>query len=228
MTVPESPDLPRRWRILPHRSPRAAEDLRDCLVIRNGGFFLLTDSNGNLPADNAKALGLYRDDTRYLSPWTLEIAGAELLPILSNADLGFAMEQVFICPELVNERRETVPAGERAGPQTTGPGQRAPRDAPPGELRRRTHEPGHLLPVRGGFRRYLRGPGVAAGEAWHHQPPARPRGRCHAPLSRPGRQGPSDAHPVRPRAPRTERDHGILQSRYPCARLGSVDSVRPG
>ncbi|HWO72793.1 MAG TPA: glycogen debranching N-terminal domain-containing protein, partial [Dehalococcoidia bacterium] len=111
MTIPESPDLPGRWRILPHRSPRAAEDLRDCLVIRNEGFVLLTDSNGNLPADNAKALGLYRDDTRYLSLWTLEIAGAELLPILSNADLGFAMEQVFICPELVNERRETIPAG---------------------------------------------------------------------------------------------------------------------
>lgn len=88
---------------LPENVPIAIEDIRDALVIREKDIFLLSDSNGNVPAGNRRGLGLYHADTRYLSTYDFSFSHIPPVPLLSTAELGFSEEQV-----LTNPRMESV------------------------------------------------------------------------------------------------------------------------
>lgn len=97
--------------MLPEGEPRVIEDIRDALIIREDGLFLLTDKDGSIPLNNESGFGLYHDDTRYLSGWDVSLIGVEPIVLLSTAEMGFGEEQVMTNPELINERGETLPHG---------------------------------------------------------------------------------------------------------------------
>ncbi len=97
--------------MLPEGEPRVITDIRDALIIREDGLFLLTDTDGSIPLNNDSGFGLYHNDTRYLSGWDLSLIGVEPIVLLSTAEMGFGEEQVMTNPELINERGETLPNG---------------------------------------------------------------------------------------------------------------------
>jgi glycogen debranching enzyme len=97
--------------MLPEGEPRVIEDIRDALIIRDDGLFLLTDPDGRIPLENDSGFGLYHNDTRYLSGWDLSLIGVDPIVLLSTAELGFGEEQVMTNPELINERGEMLPSG---------------------------------------------------------------------------------------------------------------------
>jgi glycogen debranching enzyme len=99
------------WRMLPEGEARVIEDIRDALIIREDGLFLLTDPDGDIPLNNDSGFGLYHNDTRYLSGWDLSLIGVEPIVLLSTAELGFGEEQVMTNPELINAKGETLPSG---------------------------------------------------------------------------------------------------------------------
>ena len=82
--------------------PMAIEDIRDALVVRANGLFLLTDKHGNVPHGNESGFGLYRADTRYLSGYEFACTTAPLVMLLSTAGLGYASEQVLTNPSMTS------------------------------------------------------------------------------------------------------------------------------
>lgn len=86
--------------LLPPGEPMGIQDIRDALVIRENGVFLLTDASGEVPAGNQQGFGLYYADTRYLSTFQLSLLGRTPVVLLSTAALGFGMEQVVTNPTL--------------------------------------------------------------------------------------------------------------------------------
>jgi len=99
------------WRMLPEGEARVIKDIRDALIIREDGLFLLTDTDGSIPLNNDSGFGLYHNDTRYLSGWDVSLIGVEPICLLSTAELGFGEEQVLTNPELINEQGEVLPSG---------------------------------------------------------------------------------------------------------------------
>ncbi|HZQ35412.1 MAG TPA: amylo-alpha-1,6-glucosidase [Dehalococcoidia bacterium] len=89
--------------------PMAIEDIRDALVVRENGTFLLTDKNGNVPAGNESGFGLYRGDTRYLSTYEFACLNAPPVMLLSNAALGYACEQVLTNPRMTSSDGQALP-----------------------------------------------------------------------------------------------------------------------
>jgi len=75
-------------------------DIHDALIIREGGIFLLTDENGNVPPGNEQGLGLYHADMRHLSVFNFYFHTAPPVVLLSTAELGFASEHVLTNPKL--------------------------------------------------------------------------------------------------------------------------------
>ena len=86
-------------------------DIRDALVIREQGTFLLTDILGNVPADNPSGFGLYHSDTRYLSVYDFSFAKTRPVVLLSTAELGFSEEQVLTNPAMSSIGGRTLPRG---------------------------------------------------------------------------------------------------------------------
>lgn len=79
------------------------------LVIREKGLFLLTDSNGNVPAGNRRGLGLYHADTRHLSTYDFSLSHIPPITLLSTAELGFSEEQVLTNPRMESVQGRTLP-----------------------------------------------------------------------------------------------------------------------
>ena len=99
------------WRMLPQGEARVISDIRDALIIREDGLFLLTDPDGDIPLNNDSGFGLYHNDTRYLSGWNLSLIGVEPIVLLSTAELGYGQEQVMTNPELINAKGEILASG---------------------------------------------------------------------------------------------------------------------
>ncbi len=89
--------------------PMAIEDIRDALVVRENGVFLLTDKYGNVPAGNESGFGLYRGDTRFLSAYEFTCLNAPPVMLLSNAALGYACEQVLTNPRMISSDGRDLP-----------------------------------------------------------------------------------------------------------------------
>lgn len=93
--------------------PMAIEDIRDALVIREDGVFLLMDKTGSVPAGNESGFGLYSKDTRFLSEYEFTFSRTAPVMLLSLAEKGYAAEQVLTNPSMHTMdgraiRRETV------------------------------------------------------------------------------------------------------------------------
>ena len=86
-------------------------DIRDALVIREGDIFLLTDTAGNVHANNPNGFGLYHGDTRYLSVYDFSFADARPVMLLSTAELGFSEEQVLTNPTMLSDDGRVLPRG---------------------------------------------------------------------------------------------------------------------
>jgi glycogen debranching enzyme len=99
------------WFALPEGEPMGIEDIRDALVIRERGTFLLTDEAGNVPPGNRKGYGIYHADTRHLSAWSFKVNGHNPVLLLSTAELGYAMEQVSTNPTFESHEGRTVQRG---------------------------------------------------------------------------------------------------------------------
>jgi len=85
--------------------------IRDALVIREQGIFLLTNTFGNVPADNPSGFGLYHLDTRHLSVYDFSFAEARPVVLLSTAELGFSEEQVLTNPAMPCVQGRILPPG---------------------------------------------------------------------------------------------------------------------
>jgi glycogen debranching enzyme len=89
--------------------PMAIEDIRDALVVRENGIFLLTDKQGNVPAGNESGFGLYFQDCRYLSTYEFSCTSAPLVMLLSTAAMGYASEHVLTNPRMVTLDGREIP-----------------------------------------------------------------------------------------------------------------------
>jgi glycogen debranching enzyme len=113
-----SPDAARTPPLEPARfqtteaEPMSIDDVRDALVIRNNGAFLLMDRDGDVPSGNRAGLGFYRDDTRFLSRYEFGFSDVAPVRMLTTAALGFAAEQVFTNPSMFTVDGQALP---RAG-----------------------------------------------------------------------------------------------------------------
>src|SRR5579863_5920457 len=66
------------------------QDIRDTIVIKADDIFLLTDLNGNVPRGNPNGLGLYYQDTRFLSGYELILQGIPPTFLLSTGEMRYA------------------------------------------------------------------------------------------------------------------------------------------
>lgn len=77
-----------------------AQDIRDTIVIKEEDLFLLTDLNGNVPRGNVNGLGLYYQDTRFLSSYEMVLEGIPPTYLLSTGEMRFAEVQELTNPDL--------------------------------------------------------------------------------------------------------------------------------
>ncbi|HVC35504.1 MAG TPA: glycogen debranching N-terminal domain-containing protein [Chloroflexota bacterium] len=77
-----------------------AQDIRETIVIKEEDLFLLTDLNGNVPRGNVNGLGLYHQDTRFLSAYELVLEGIPPTYLLSTGEMRFAEIQELTNPDL--------------------------------------------------------------------------------------------------------------------------------
>ncbi|EGL83950.1 Amylo-alpha-16-glucosidase [Caldalkalibacillus thermarum TA2.A1] len=61
----------------------------DYRVLKENDLFILTDKEGNIPAKEKTELGLYSQDTRFLSTYQLELEGIDLILLSSRADQNY-------------------------------------------------------------------------------------------------------------------------------------------
>ncbi len=83
--------------------------LEDRVILKEDQVFVVSDLNGDIPADNDLGLGLYREDTRYLSCYELRVNGR--LPILLNNSVDRAYVATFqlVNPALSNPDGTPIP-----------------------------------------------------------------------------------------------------------------------
>jgi glycogen debranching enzyme len=77
-----------------------AQDIRDTIVIKQCDLFLLTDLTGNVPRNDVNGLGLYFQDTRFLSTYELVLEGIPPTYLLSTGEMRFAEVQELTNPDL--------------------------------------------------------------------------------------------------------------------------------
>ncbi|MDJ1183691.1 amylo-alpha-1,6-glucosidase [Roseofilum casamattae] len=82
------------------------------LTLKNNDLFLITDTLGNIPGclqrTNNTSLGLFCQDTRFLSRLEWQIEGEPLILLSSSADRGFALSALCANPYVANIHAETI------------------------------------------------------------------------------------------------------------------------
>ncbi len=94
-------------RVFTSPAPSVSLSIADAIVIKNEGLFFLTKPDGSLPLEEKHGFGLYYHDCRYLDGYQVQIADADPIVLVSNADDGFAAVLELTNPEV------TVGEGER-------------------------------------------------------------------------------------------------------------------
>lgn len=95
--------------LIEYRSPVGAQDIRNTIVIKELGVFLITNLDGNVPAGNIDGLGLYYSDTRFLSTYQLNLEGITPVYLLSTGEQRFSQVQELTNPDLVSASGAQVP-----------------------------------------------------------------------------------------------------------------------
>ncbi len=108
-----NPELGQDHLVGPHNAQYAvasgAQDIRDTIVIKNQDLFLLTDLTGNVPRGDTNGLGLYFQDTRFLSTYELVLEGFPPTFLLSTGEMRFAEVQELTNPDLLLPSGALVP-----------------------------------------------------------------------------------------------------------------------
>lgn len=88
---------------------RANNPDQERVVVKLGSQFLVLDQNGFIPNNLPNSpYGLYKDDTRYLSTWTMFINGARLRLLSSNPHTGFEADLVYGNQRSANLEQQSV------------------------------------------------------------------------------------------------------------------------
>ncbi|RSK53389.1 amylo-alpha-1,6-glucosidase [Bacillus canaveralius] len=72
-------------------------------VIKENNLFLLTDEKGNIPENHTYGLGLYRNDTRFLSKLDIKINGQEPILLSSDAKENYMATILLTNPHMEND-----------------------------------------------------------------------------------------------------------------------------
>lgn len=72
----------------------------DYRVLKDNQLFLLTDKNGDIPPNHAYGLGLYKQDTRFLSEMSLTINNKNLILLKSEADGAYKSSMLLTNPHM--------------------------------------------------------------------------------------------------------------------------------
>jgi glycogen debranching enzyme len=81
-------------RVLEQGEPFVIVDVKkEKLVVKEGELFLYSDVEGNVPREDTSGLGLYYQDTRFLSTFNMTLFGNSPVLLSSTADRGF-MSQI--------------------------------------------------------------------------------------------------------------------------------------
>ncbi len=95
--------------VLQYRSPIGAQDIRDTLAIKELDLFFITNLDGNVPRGNVNGLGLYFQDTRYLSAYELVLEGITPIYLLSTGRERFSLLQELTNPDLLTQSGQHIP-----------------------------------------------------------------------------------------------------------------------
>src|SRR5689334_3523683 len=76
------------------------------LVLKEGGIFIVTDDRGDMGP--GQRLGLYYNDTRYLSIYSLKIAGLPPTLLSSSCEQNFMANLQFTNPTIELPDGETI------------------------------------------------------------------------------------------------------------------------
>lgn len=79
----------RKQLMLTHHSPSRANPVADAIVIKNEDFFFLCNPDGSIPIGGNHGLGLYYHDCRFLSGYSLELAGVIPQTLAAVTSRGF-------------------------------------------------------------------------------------------------------------------------------------------
>ncbi len=112
-------------RVLAHGEPFVIVDVKkEKLVVKEGELFLYSDIEGNVARDDTSGLGLYFQDTRFLSTFDMTLFGSKPVLLSSTADRGFmsqieltnadfmTVEGMVVPQETINIRRIRVVNGK--------------------------------------------------------------------------------------------------------------------
>ena len=88
--------------------PSATQDIRDATLVKEGDLFMLADLEGNVPAGNHDGLGLYHEDTRFLSTYDLVMQGVRPTILLSSGRWHFLGTYVLTNPDLTTAEGQPV------------------------------------------------------------------------------------------------------------------------
>lgn len=91
------------------RAPRIpAEADQELLVVKHGKLFVCSQPDGDIRA-SATGVGLYADDTRYLSQLSLRIGDKDPVLLSSSANAGYEAFVDLTNPEILEDKTVTVP-----------------------------------------------------------------------------------------------------------------------
>ncbi|MHB1326197.1 MAG: amylo-alpha-1,6-glucosidase [Thermoleophilia bacterium] len=101
-------------RVLTQGEPFVIVDVKkEKLVVKEGELFLYSDVEGNVSREDTSGLGLYFQDTRFLSTFDMKLFGSSPVLLSSTADRGF-MSQIeltnadFMCADGTVVPQETI------------------------------------------------------------------------------------------------------------------------
>ena len=101
-------------RVLAQGEPFVIVDVKkEKLVVKEGELFLYTDIDGNIAHEDTSGLGLYYQDTRFLSTFNMSLFDATPVLLSSTADRGF-MSQIeltnadYLCEDGTVVPQETI------------------------------------------------------------------------------------------------------------------------
>jgi glycogen debranching enzyme len=90
----------------------ASVDLTRSVVLKSGNAFIVSESDGEMPIGEAHALGVYRDDTRFLSGHELRLAQQRPVLLVASAPTGAKSVHELTNPDL------ELPGGHQLALQT--------------------------------------------------------------------------------------------------------------
>jgi glycogen debranching enzyme len=84
-----APKRARKEEVISQPTPSVVRSIADAIVIKDRNLFFLTRRDGSVPLNDQHGFGLYYNDCRFLSGYTLELGNTRPHALVSNASRGF-------------------------------------------------------------------------------------------------------------------------------------------